>query len=196
MQVAISERLKNLRTERNMTLKQVAELTGIPRSTIGSYEVEDEKDINHRSLITLAKLYDVPVDHLLCLTENRKHSNAELTALHLSEKMVEMLKIKQVNDRLLCGIVTHEDFIKLMTDIEIYVDGINIIIDAIKKAYRSDRKSAPENPIIAEFKQNLEEVANCKGSRLEQLLILFCKQTQLKYIKLTDEGNCQKVRAY
>ncbi len=61
--------------------------------------------------------------------------------------------------------------------------------DALKDAHRSDRESAPENPVITEFKQGLEEVANFKGSKLEQLLIIFCKQTQLKYNKLTDKEN-------
>ena len=38
-----------------------------------------------------------------------------------------------------------------------------------------------------ELKQDLEEVANFKGSRAEQLLMVFCKQTKLRYSKLTEE---------
>ena len=50
---------------------------------------------------------------------------------------------------------------------------------------RSD--SAPENTIVDELKRDLEEVASFKGSRAEQLLMVFCKQTKLRYNKLTEE---------
>lgn len=43
--------------------------------------------------------------------------------------------------------------------------------------------------MIEEVKQDLEEVANLKDSRLEQLLFLFCKQTKLRYNKLIEEEN-------
>ena len=46
---------------------------------------------------------------------------------------------------------------------------------------------APENTIVDELKRDLEEVASFKGSRAEQLLIVFCKQTKLRYTKLTEE---------
>ncbi len=120
----IPERLEDLRKERGLTMEQLAEMTGISRSTIGSYEAEEDKDINHRNLVTLAKFYDVSVDYLLCLTENRKHPNTDLSELHLSDEMVGLLKTGRVNNRLLCEIAVHEDFVKLMADIEIYVDGI------------------------------------------------------------------------
>lgn len=42
----------------------------------------------------------------------------------MSDEMVGLLKTGRVNNRLLCEIAVHEDFVKLMADIEIYVDGI------------------------------------------------------------------------
>ena len=38
-----------------------------------------------------------------------------------------------------------------------------------------------------ELKRDLEEVASFKGSRAEHLLMVFCKQTKLRYTKLTEE---------
>ncbi len=55
----IPERLEDLRKERGLTMEQLAEMTGISRSTIGSYETKEDKDINHRNLITLAKFLPV-----------------------------------------------------------------------------------------------------------------------------------------
>lgn len=37
------------------------------------------------------------------------------------------------------------------------------------------------------MKKDLEEVANFEGSRVEQLLMIYCKQTKLRYNKLTEE---------
>ncbi len=72
----------------------------------------------------VAKFYDVSVDYLLCLTENRKHPNTDLSELQLSDEIVELLKTGRINNRLLCEIAAHEDFVALMADIEIYVDRI------------------------------------------------------------------------
>jgi len=40
---------------------------------------------------------------------------------------------------------------------------------------------------VDELKRDLEEVAGFKGSRAEQLLMVFCKQTKLRYNRLTEE---------
>ena len=69
--------------------------------------------------MALANFYGVSADYLLCRTENRNHPDMDLTKLHLSDGMVEWLKSGRINNRLLCEIATHEDFVTLMTDIEI-----------------------------------------------------------------------------
>ncbi len=88
----IQERLKDLRVERRLKLEDVAAATGISKSALGNYENNDYKEINHGNLIILAKFYDVSIDYLLCLTENRKHANTELSELHLSDEMIGLLK--------------------------------------------------------------------------------------------------------
>ena len=50
--------------------------------------------------------------------------NTPLRELHLSDEMVALLKSGRINNRLLCELATHKDFIKFLADIEIYVDGI------------------------------------------------------------------------
>ena len=62
--------------------------TSTSTSALSSYENDDYKEINHGSLIKLARFYDVSVDYLLCLSENRNHPDAELSSLHLSDEMV------------------------------------------------------------------------------------------------------------
>ena len=50
-----SERIKDLRVEKHLTLEQLAELTGLSSSAIGKYEGGEYKDI---SAFAIAKLAD------------------------------------------------------------------------------------------------------------------------------------------
>ena len=120
----IQERLKDLRLNKGLKLEELAEQTGISKSALGSYEKDDYKEINHGNLILLADFYGVSLDYLFCRTENREQINTPLTELHLNDEMVALLKSGRINNRLLCEMIKHPDFLKLMTDTEIYVDGI------------------------------------------------------------------------
>lgn len=137
---SIQERLWELRKDKGLNLEELSKLTGISKSALGSYEKEDYKEINHGNLITLADFYGVSVDYLLCRTENREQINTPLTELHLNDEMVALLKSGRINNRLLCELATHKDFIKFLADIEIYVDGIatmqiqnlNSLVDTVR----------------------------------------------------------------
>lgn len=122
--LTIQEKLKDLRVEHRLTLEQLEKQTGISRSALGQYENDEYKDISHTSIVTLAKFYGVTTDYLLGLTENKNYPNTELAELHLSNEMITLLKNGKINVRLLCELAAHKDFVKLMADIEIYVDGI------------------------------------------------------------------------
>lgn len=66
-------------------------------------------------------------------------------------------------------------------------DDIDGIMEDIKEAHRGRAESAPKNSVVTELKKDLDEVANFKGSRLEQWLLIYCKQNRLPYHKLTEE---------
>lgn len=122
--VSVQERLKDLRVEKGLKLEELAEQTGISKSALGSYENDDYKEINHGSLLKLADFYQVSVDYLLGLTDNREYLNTPLAELHLTDEAVSLLKSGRVNNRLLCELLAHKDFVRLLADIEIYVDRI------------------------------------------------------------------------
>ena len=241
MSLTIQERIKDLRVERGLTLKELAEETGLSSSALGSYETDETKDISHYALIKLAKFYGVTSDYLLGLSEMKSHSNADLADLRLSDNMIDILKSDRIDNALLCELAAHPDFVKLLADIQIYVEGIaamqiqnlnawvdvaraeiiekyqpeendktayllqaahvdegeyfasrvhrdiDAIIEDIRENHRGRSDSAPDNSFAEELKQNLEEVARFKGSKLEQLIMVFCKQTKLRYNKLTEE---------
>ncbi len=123
MALTIQERIKDLRVERGLTLEQLAEQTGLSKSALGSYEADEYKDISHYALIKLAKFYGVTADYLLGLTETKNHPNADLADLRLSEAMIDLLKSRRIDTGLLCELAAHPDFVKLLADIQIYVEG-------------------------------------------------------------------------
>ena len=124
IKLTIPERLKDLRTERNLILEQLSEATGISRAALGKYEADDFKDISPFSIAALAKFYGVSADYLMGLTERKNHPNTELDALHLGDDAIEVLKAGQFNHRLLSELICHRDFQRFMLDAEIYVDRI------------------------------------------------------------------------
>ena len=124
VKLSIPERLKDLRVEKRLTLEQLAEQTGLSRSALGLYETDDYKDISPFAIATLADFYCVSADYLMGLTETKNHPNTALHELHLSDDMIDVLKSGKLNNRLLCEIVTHENFRRFLIDAEIYIDRI------------------------------------------------------------------------
>ena len=126
MLVGVPERLKDLRVvERKLSLQELADATGIPSSTLGNYEKDENLDISLSNLLTLANFYNVSTDYLLCRTELRQHKNKSVSDLHLNDTAIKMLTEEKFNPRLFSELITHEKFKRFMTDLEIYVDGFN-----------------------------------------------------------------------
>ena len=123
--ISISERLKDLRVERRLTLEELDAAVNISKSALASYEADNDcKEISHINILKLANFYHVSTDYLLCLTDNRNPENTEFTDLHISDEMAELLKSGRINNRLLCEIAAHKRFARLLADAEIFVDGI------------------------------------------------------------------------
>ena len=60
------------------------------------------------------------------------------------------------------------------------------ILTDIKQRHSKDASSASADSPVAAFKESLEEISQVKGSKVEKLMMLFCKQNQINYSKLTD----------
>ena len=61
------------------------------------------------------------------------------------------------------------------------------IAKSLREKHKADKNSIPEDNITEYFIHEIDEVENFKGSRVEKLLMMFCKQTHIKYHKLTEE---------
>ena len=67
------------------------------------------------------------------------------------------------------------------------LDDLSLIIRDIREAHKKDSESAPQTTVANELKENLEAIENFKGSRLEKLAVLYCKQLGINYKNLSDE---------
>ena len=144
-----SERIKDLRVEKRLTMEQLAELTGLSSSAIGKYESGEYKDISAFATAKLADKLGVSTDYLLCRTENTNHPNTEQNALHLSDDAIEVLRTGKFNHRLLSELICHKDFQRFMLDAEIYVDRIADMrvndMNAVLEAVRLMKSGGNEN---------------------------------------------------
>ena len=145
VKLTVQERMKDLRVARGLTLEQLAAETGLSKSALGNYEENEQKDISPYSIEVLADYYGVSPDYLTGRTEIKNRPNAELHELHLSEGAMDILKNGTINNRLLCELMTHPDFRRLMIDMEIYIDRI------------ADMRIKDMNAILAAVRQELIE---------------------------------------
>ena len=123
--LTLAERLKDERNRKKLTLAQVEQEAGVSHAALGKYENTDEipKDVSPYNLEKLARFYDVSLDYLMGMTEQRKPDRTPVEELHLSTPALEVLKDGQFNHRLLSEIITSEHFRRFLVDMEIYVDG-------------------------------------------------------------------------
>ena len=63
-----AERLKELRTEKNLSQMELAKMTGLSAGAIGFWETE-KRIPNAMAIIALAKYFNVTTDYLLGVTD-------------------------------------------------------------------------------------------------------------------------------
>ncbi|MBR5650073.1 helix-turn-helix domain-containing protein [Pseudobutyrivibrio sp.] len=122
--VTLQERLKDLRIEKGLSQEDLAEATGLSSSTISEYETDETKGIPHYALVQLADFYDVSLDYLFDRNSSRTNDTKDISELDLDDRTIEILKNKELNNRLLCELISHPGFKDVLADIEIYIDGI------------------------------------------------------------------------
>ncbi len=121
LKMTMGEKLKDLRTEKGLTTKEVSQLTGISEAVYNGLENDADRDTGYSRIVALAKFYDVPTDYLLGFTESRITKNIELKELNLTDKAINVLLSKNRNNHLLSKLIEHKDFSNLINSIDVYV---------------------------------------------------------------------------
>lgn len=68
---AVADRLQQIRKERGLMQKEVADKTGINIVTLSGYEI-GKNEPNLEALVRLANVYEVSLDYLMCRTNEKK----------------------------------------------------------------------------------------------------------------------------
>ena len=134
-------------------------------------------------------------DYLLGLTETKNHPNADLADLRLSDEMIDLLKSGRIDTVLLCELAEHTDFVKLLADIQIYVEGIaatqiqnlNAWVDVARAEIVEKYQPGEHDKTAGVLQAAHVREGDYFSSWAEQLLMVFCKQTKLRYSNLTEE---------
>ncbi|WP_369022306.1 helix-turn-helix domain-containing protein [Ligilactobacillus salivarius] len=94
-----SNRLRELRLSKNLTLKQVADDIGISENLIGKYERE-EREPKLKTWIKLADYFNVSVSYLQGLTgfSKGKAPSDDLDINYLHQRINRMLEINNIHD--------------------------------------------------------------------------------------------------
>ena len=121
MKTTMGKKIKDLRVERHMTTKQLAQATGISEAVINGLENDNGRDVGYSRIIDLAKFFNVPTDFLLGFTESRITKNIELKALGLTDKAIEVLLAKRQDNEIVSKLIEHTEFVNLINAIDIYV---------------------------------------------------------------------------
>lgn len=121
MKTTMGEKLKDMRVERHMTTKQLAQATGISEAVLNGLENDNGRDVGYSRIIDLARFFEVPTDYLLGFTESRITKNIELKELGLSDRAIEVLLAKRQANELVSQLIEHSEFSNLINAIDIYV---------------------------------------------------------------------------
>lgn len=81
------ERLTELRKSKNWTIEDVAERIDMGTSTYGAYETEYRKP-PMEVLMNIARLYDVSIDYVLRLTDDKDVKSVERNAYEYLKKLI------------------------------------------------------------------------------------------------------------
>ena len=121
----ISNKLKQLRTKNNLSLKNVADFLNVTSSTILKYENANITNIPIDNIIKLAKIYKVTPSYILGL------ENYDKNEIHLSKEEKELIlnlrKEKETNEKLFKE--SCERYPELITELEDILININKTIE-------------------------------------------------------------------
>ena len=118
----IKERVEDLRNRRKLTLKEVAEKTGIDYSALSRIENGNVKKVGDDVLLKLARFFGVSTDFLLGITNVPDKKNYTIEELGLTPEAARNLYTGAIENRVINLLLVHPDFATLTNRIADYLD--------------------------------------------------------------------------
>jgi transcriptional regulator with XRE-family HTH domain len=108
----IGKRIKLLRTEKEVTQKELADFLGLTPKMISFYE-KGERFPPHDIISKLSDYFNVTTDYLLCKTDKKNTSNETEEEKDIEKAIDELL---QQNGLMLCGDELDDEALLLLRD--------------------------------------------------------------------------------
>lgn len=174
----ISARLKQLRSECNITQTTLAEALGIAKTTLAAYE-QGKSEPNIDMLIRLANYFNVPIDYLTGHLNVKNVKNASInTALGLSDKAIAILKECHSLNYDVSQFIENDIFLKLMEAYSEYILLINLPepLEPSEYGYDSFDMNDPFDVLQKNFLDHMADMPNKEayqvyiGSLMQRIL--------------------------
>jgi transcriptional regulator with XRE-family HTH domain len=128
----IGERVRDLRTARGITIKELSEKAGLDYSTISRIENGKIQKVADDIVLKLARFFNVSTDFLLGLTNIPDKKNYTAEELGLSTDAVKNLYTGLVDNQVADLLLSNRDFAALTMALADYFDEKNAIIIAVQ----------------------------------------------------------------
>lgn len=174
----IGEKIKLIREKKGLTQKQLSELTGINRGTIGNYE-RGARTPNIEILKKIAHTLDVDINLLIDLeNKNAWKNNIDILAKHIG------LNMNVFSD---APIELKERFLNDIADTPIYEMQIQAVLNLIKESNNEEL----QNLIYTMIKSIIKEL-NIRNDKINDLELKLRKISEIIIDNKGDESNGNK----
>jgi transcriptional regulator with XRE-family HTH domain len=92
MNINVGERIKELRSARNLTQSELANMIGVRVSTVSSYELSARQP-SYDVLIKIAKVFDVTTDSLLGVDKRDWLDGLDSKQVNMVKDMIDYMRI-------------------------------------------------------------------------------------------------------
>ena len=128
----IRERVRDLRTAKGITIKELSEKAGLDYSTLSRIETGKIQKVADDVVLTLARFFNVSTDFLLGLTNIPDKKNYTAEELGLSADAVKNLYTGRVDNRVADLLLANLDFADLTMALADYFNEKNAIDIAVQ----------------------------------------------------------------
>ena len=200
----LQERLRELREANGFNSRnKLADEIGIDRTTYGRIENGSTKTISSDILIKLSKLYGVPTDYILGISNTPEDTRYDIAELGLSAEAAKNLYSKKVDPRVVNELLINDRFAiaaKLMAD---FFSGavtqmltahnalLNFSMDTLNELVVSGK--IPNDKDVAETRKKLKasriQTNKFEIDKIQMYLMKAVKEIQVKVSKEIAENN-------
>ena len=145
------ERIQDLLRERHMSQAELAEKIGMSESSLSRYLSEQTDKLSTDNIVSIAHVFEVTTDFLLCLTDIPFTTNYDIEKLGLSVKAAEKLLRRKVNPETVSQLIETKGFNLLIQQLDAarqgtYDTGYLYMSEMINGARTLFADAAQENP--------------------------------------------------